>query len=133
MHDHITALLDAGYEITLRSGGSVDSDEYYAQVRLGGGPLLTGEGTTPAEALWTASPLHGDDEPYPDADMAERVKALESRLDALEKKPIMVRAIADEAYKMGVIDSHVWYCAKCGAPCIGPEPVNSICRGCGGA
>jgi hypothetical protein len=144
MHDHLTALLDAGYVVTLRSGGSVDQDEYFAQVRLGGGPLLEGEGKTPAEALWNASPLHGVDEPYLGADMADRVKALETdirtlsadmsdvfeRLDAVEKKPILVRAIAEQA---DVIDSHVWWCAKCGGECIGPEPGNGICRGCGGA
>jgi hypothetical protein len=65
MHDHLTALLDAGYEVSLQSGGSVDGDEYFAHVRLGGGPLLTGDGKTPAEAIWTASPLHGDDERMP--------------------------------------------------------------------
>lgn len=146
MHDHLTALLDAGYEVTLQSGGSVDSDEYYAHVRLGGGPLLTGEGKTPAEALWTASPLHGDDEPMPQDDAAELCSDVVCRH---AKSAHLEHADHDlGGYRQGCaipgckcmaymaqpgIDSHVWDCAKCGGQCIGAEPADSVCRGCGGA
>lgn len=68
MHDHLTALLDAGFEVTLERAhvpGEPDERRYWAHVCLGEGTPITAEGKTPAEAIWAASPLHGDDEPMP--------------------------------------------------------------------
>lgn len=67
MHDHITALLDAGHEIRLeRYENEGEKPRYWAHVTdLGGANPRTAEGKTPADAIWTASPLHDDDEPVP--------------------------------------------------------------------
>ena len=57
-------LLGQAYEVTLTADGA-DPVEYWAHVRLGGGPMSTAAGATIAEAVWAASPLHDDDEPFP--------------------------------------------------------------------
>jgi len=71
MHDHITALLDAGYSVTvepdLKAAKGLGPRRYFAHVDMDGHPELgcTSDGATPAEAIWNASPLHDDDEPMP--------------------------------------------------------------------
>jgi hypothetical protein len=114
-------LLAAAYEVTLTSGGPVDDDEFWAHVRLGGGPLLTAAGRTPAEAVWAASPLHGDDEPFPGGlpvpGLADDVRTLSAemsdvmeRLDDIEgdrrDMTILIRALGDlftRAYPDGFV------------------------------
>ena len=178
MHQHLAALLAAGYEVTFTQ----DDAGVACFIRLapgGAGKDWLAIEDTPAKALWTASPLHGDDEPYPGDDLAdgltddiirairrngyhagvrdghqqatdERVKALEAnfhlladairgRLDAIDKRVAAatvteeaLRAVWEEGRASAGVDSHVWYCAKCGGQCIGTEPANSVCRGCGG-
>jgi len=124
MHQHVLALLDAGHEVRLeRWEEDGEQPRYWAHVTApGGSSPHTAEGKTPAEALWAASPLHGEGEPYPDADrltaravravyddgydhgqsdMAATVAALEERVSALEAKP---QADGSPATDWGVID-----------------------------
>jgi hypothetical protein len=71
MHDHLTALLDAGHHVHLeRWEEDGERPRYWAHVTTADGDR-TAEGATPAEAIWTASPLHADDEPFPTACPAE--------------------------------------------------------------
>ena len=71
MHDHITALLDAGYSVTvepdLKAAKGLGPRRYFAHVDMDGHPELgcTSDGATPAAAIWNASPLHGYDEKMP--------------------------------------------------------------------
>jgi len=69
MHDHISALLDAGHEIRLeRWDGDTEGGpaRYWAHITdRGGANPRTAEGASPAAAIWNASPLHGDDEKMP--------------------------------------------------------------------
>jgi len=70
MHDHLTALLDGGYEVRLeRWDGDGDQavPRYWAHItERGGSNPRTAEGKSPAAAVWAASPLHADDEQMPD-------------------------------------------------------------------
>ena len=71
MHDHLTALLDAGYSVTvepdLEAAKGLGPRQYFAHVEMDGQPDLgcTAGGASPAEAIWAASPLHDDDEKMP--------------------------------------------------------------------
>lgn len=71
MHDHITDLLNAGYSVTvepdLGAARGLGPRRYFAHVEMDGDPDAgcTAEGSSPAEAIWAASPLHSDDEPMP--------------------------------------------------------------------
>lgn len=95
---HIAELVAAGYGVYF---GAHDGQAEAFIVKDDDTALAHGE--THAEALWTCSPLHGDDEPYPGEDTAP-----------------------------GAIDSHSWRCAGCGGQCIGTEPDTRLCRGCDG-
>lgn len=97
----IAAHIAAGFEVTFTAG--FGADPVAAHVEKSGDPDAgcTALGCTAAAALWAASPLHDDAEPYPGEDMTP-----------------------------GAIDSHSWRCAGCGGQCIGTEPGNKLCRGC---
>jgi hypothetical protein len=101
---HIAALAAQGYEVTFTAARG-DRGGYFAHLDKADDPDAgnTGDGRTVAEALWTVSPLHGDDEPFPgelpapgladdvrtlSADMTDvydRLNALEDRHDKFDR------------------------------------------------
>jgi hypothetical protein len=101
---HIGALLAAGYEVAF----TPDADGIFAHVDDRSDPQsdkgCTAGGKTAAEALWAASPLHGDDEPFPGElpapGLADDVRTLSAdmtdvlgRLDAIEDHERTERAL----------------------------------------
>lgn len=166
MHQHLEELLDAGYHVEFDLTGE-DVEVFIEKLDEDGngvpGENWTAVEDTAARALWTASPLHGDDEPYPDAEKVEadvikaimengydhglragRMENADDRQRALETgfrdlvAEIQARVDAlvngrDVGAGQAGIDSHLWRCSKCGGECIGGEPADSVCRGCGGA
>lgn len=161
----IAAHVAAGFEVSFTVGGG---DGFWAHLDKADDPDAgcTSGGRTLAEALWAASPLHGDDVPFVATDagalehaleelwnyqstLGARIHALEDKNDHRDDISLLILTIADlhqRVYPDGLVatrgdrpapagpgvDSHVWYCAKCGGQCIGTEPANSVCRGCGG-
>jgi hypothetical protein len=65
LEGHIGALIADGYEVTFCAGAGQDA--FFVNLEKDGDPDAgcTAGGKTIAEALWTVSPLHDDDEPYP--------------------------------------------------------------------
>jgi|SRR5712691_5454256 len=63
LHDHLLALLHSGHEVTFDK--TRDGDFGVHVVRDLDGESWYSTGATLAEALWFASPLHADDEPFP--------------------------------------------------------------------
>jgi hypothetical protein len=178
MHNHLTALLDAGHEVTLDARD--EKGRYGVHItRDADGESWFALEDTAAAAIWTASPLRADDEPMPKiadliaetseeltealgevraalptpgmrddirtlsaemSDAFDRLDALEGHRGDMSALIFMLGDLFTRVYPDGYtaasggqgIDSHVWYCAKCGGQCIGAEPVNHVCRGCGG-
>ena len=60
-------LLDAGHEVTL-SGADGQYECFIRKGSGGAGSDWLALDETPERAIWAASPLHGDDEPYPGGD-----------------------------------------------------------------
>lgn len=92
----LSKLLEAGYEVSfikdeagyVASVHSVDSDThaYYH----------TAIADTAGEALWAASPLHAEDDPYPGT-LEDLVRALVPQVTALVQREIIV----EEVYAAG--------------------------------
>lgn len=64
---HVAALIAEGYEVTFAAGDPATAYWCHLDKKDDAGAGSTAGGKTLGEALWTASPLHGDDEPYPGA------------------------------------------------------------------
>ena len=63
LHDHLLALLHSGHEVAFES---TEAGDFAVHVtRDADGETWTAVEPEIARALWTASPLHGDDEPFP--------------------------------------------------------------------
>ena len=153
-YDHLAALLDAGYEVHLEpdyDGSSATAPRYWAHVEKPGEPPRTAEGPTPAEAVWTASPLHADDEPFPgDGCRAAEMSDVLGRLEALERRVFpLTHRHSDDPLSACARCGHLHGGSRCredGCGCPAwrstpgwamdapdaEEPAGSVCRGCGG-
>lgn len=116
MHLHLQQLLDRGYTVQVeRFNTKTDPARYWAHVEPtdpdGTFEGCTAEGPTPSQAIWNASPLHADDEPYPDAELSNVILAImreaQKKITAHVRQchaehSAVNRVLLDESFKLGM-------------------------------